>query len=104
MARPARGGFGKTSTLGESWSLGLVGYTQGNLVVPPNAKFPNCNTDGTGILQSVGSFGLSSYHTGGANVLLLDGSVRFLKNSVSSQTLWSLGSINQGEVLSSDAF
>ena len=95
---------GKTGTLGESWALGLVGYTQGNLAVPPNAKVPNCSTDGTGTIESVGSYALSSFHPGGANVLMLDGSVRFIKDSISNQTLWSLGSIKQGEIISADSF
>lgn len=98
------GRFPKTDTLGESWALGLVGYSQGNLVVPPNSKYPNCSTNGVGTIESVGSYGLSSFHPGGANVLLLDGSVRFLKDSVSFQTLWSLGSIRQGEIVSADSF
>ena len=98
------GRFGKTDTLGESWALGLVGYTQGNLAVGPNSKYPNCSTDGSGTIESVGSYSLSSFHSGGANVLLLDGSVRFLKDTVNRQTLWSLGSIKQGEVISADAF
>ena len=49
-------------------------------------------------------FGLSSFHPGGANVLLLDGSVRFLKDSISSQTIWALGSVRQGEVISADSY
>jgi prepilin-type N-terminal cleavage/methylation domain-containing protein/prepilin-type processing-associated H-X9-DG protein len=102
--RAGGGRFGKTDTLGEAWALGLVGYSQGNLVVAPNAKHPNCSTDGSGAIESVGSYGLSSFHPGGANVLLLDGSVRFLKDSVSAQTLWALGSIKQGEIISADAF
>ena len=48
--------------------------------------------------------GLASYHSGGANVVLLDGSVRFLKDSISQQTLWALGSIAQGEIVSSDSY
>ncbi len=35
---------------------------------------------------------------------MLDGSVRFLKDSVSNTTLWALGSIKQGEVISSDSY
>jgi prepilin-type processing-associated H-X9-DG protein len=102
--RSGGGRKGKTDTIGESWALGLVGYTQGNLAVPPNAKVPNCSTDGTGTIESVGSYAPSSFHPGGANVLMLDGSVRFLKDSVSNQTLWALGSIKQGEVISADSF
>ncbi len=102
--RSGGGRQGKTSTLGESWALGLVGYSQGNVVGGPNAPYPNCNTNGTGTIDSVGVFGLSSFHPGGANVLMLDGSVRFLKDSVAGPTVWSLGSIGQGEVISADAF
>jgi prepilin-type N-terminal cleavage/methylation domain-containing protein/prepilin-type processing-associated H-X9-DG protein len=98
------GRFGKTDTLGEAWSLGLVGYTMGNLTLPPNAPYPNCSVDGTGTIESVGVYGLSSYHSGGANVLLLDGSVRFLKDSISRQTIWALGSVRQGEIVSADAY
>ncbi len=104
MWRSGGGRYGKTDTLGESWALGLVGYTQGNLAVPPNSKFPNCSTDGGGTIESVGSYALSSFHPGGANILMLDGSVKFLKDSVGNPVLWSLGSIKQGEIISSDSF
>jgi prepilin-type processing-associated H-X9-DG protein len=40
-----------------------------------------------------------SRHTGGVNLGLADGSVRFVVNSVSSSTWQALGTINQGEVL-----
>ncbi len=33
-----------------------------------------------------------------------DGSVHFIKNSVSPPTWWALGSRNGGEVISSDAY
>ena len=102
--RSGGGRQGKTPTLGESWAFGLVGYTQGNVVQGPNAKNPNCNTDGSGTLESPGIFGLSSHHPGGANVLMLDGSVRFLKDSISNQAIWALGSARQGEILSADSF
>jgi prepilin-type N-terminal cleavage/methylation domain-containing protein/prepilin-type processing-associated H-X9-DG protein len=101
--RSGGGRMGKTPTLGEGWAFGLVGYSQGNLLQGPNAKYPNCNVASSGI-QNPGLFGLSSYHSGGANILLLDGSVRFLKDSVSNPTVWALGSIKQGEIISADAF
>ncbi|ODU48577.1 MAG: hypothetical protein ABT07_05850 [Microbacterium sp. SCN 70-10] len=45
-----------------------------------------------------------SFHTGGANVLMADGSVRFVKESVSGPTLRSLITKNEGEVISSDSY
>jgi prepilin-type N-terminal cleavage/methylation domain-containing protein/prepilin-type processing-associated H-X9-DG protein len=95
---------GKTTTLGESWALGLVGYSMGNVLLPPNPPYPNCSTNGTGTLESPGMIGLSSNHPGGANVLMCDGSVRFLKNSTNMQTLWKLGSRRQGEIIGSDEY
>jgi prepilin-type processing-associated H-X9-DG protein len=49
-------------------------------------------------------YGMSSYHPGGANVLMSDGSVRFLKDSTNLNTLWALGSRSQGEVISADSY
>jgi len=45
-----------------------------------------------------------SYHSGGVNVLLGDGSVRFVKNSINGLTWRALGSVSGSEVLSADAF
>ncbi|WP_435018322.1 DUF1559 domain-containing protein [Tundrisphaera sp. TA3] len=103
LYRSGGGRMGKTPTLGEAWSFGLMGYSQGNVLLPPNAPYPNCNAAASGI-QNPGVFGLSSFHPGGANALLLDGSVRFLKDSTNQQTIWALGSTRQGEIISADAF
>ena len=43
-------------------------------------------------------------HPGGANVLFADGSVRFLKSSISIRTYWALGTKANGEVISSDSY
>jgi prepilin-type N-terminal cleavage/methylation domain-containing protein/prepilin-type processing-associated H-X9-DG protein len=45
-----------------------------------------------------------SFHPGGANVLMGDGSVRFLKDSVSPVTLRALVTCAGGEVISSDSY
>jgi prepilin-type N-terminal cleavage/methylation domain-containing protein/prepilin-type processing-associated H-X9-DG protein len=46
----------------------------------------------------------TSNHPGGVNVTMADGSVKFLKDTVSLQTWWALGTRNGREVLSSDAY
>ncbi len=45
-----------------------------------------------------------SFHPGGANFSFADGSVRFIKDSVSQQVYWALGTRNYGEVISSDSY
>jgi prepilin-type processing-associated H-X9-DG protein len=45
---------------------------------------------------------MGSYHTGGANIALADGSVRFLRDSTSPQTLVALCTRAGGEVLPGD--
>ena len=50
------------------------------------------------------SIGASSYHSGGVNVAMLDGSVRFVKNSVNQITWWALATKSGGEVISADQY
>ena len=94
------------SFLGQFWCEALIGRTLGNTVVAPNSNYPNCanflyggDTDG-----AYGNFGMSSYHPGGANALFADGSVHFLKATTNQVVIWALGSRNQGEVISADAY
>ncbi len=46
----------------------------------------------------------NSYHPGGVNLSMCDGSVRFVKDSVSLVTWNALGSRNGGEVISADSY
>jgi prepilin-type processing-associated H-X9-DG protein len=46
----------------------------------------------------------SSKHPGGVNTLFADGSVHFIKNSISPVTWYALGTIAGGEVISSDSY
>jgi prepilin-type N-terminal cleavage/methylation domain-containing protein/prepilin-type processing-associated H-X9-DG protein len=51
-----------------------------------------------------GQFGFRSLHPGGANFLLADGSVRFLKETVNMSTYRSLSTFSGSEAISSDAY
>jgi len=63
-----------------------------------NSTAPN------GCRYSAAAKGFVSMHPGGSNMLFGDGSVRFLKNSISLITYCALGSRAGGEVVSSDAY
>lgn len=100
-AKTARG----RSFIAQRWDVGMFGRTLGNTLLAPNPPYPNCNnTTGNGDFDNLGMFGMSSYHPGGGNVTMVDGSVRFLKASTSLQTVWALGSKAQGEVVSADSY
>jgi len=45
----------------------------------------------------------SSKHAGGVNMLMADGSVRFVKNSISPITWWASATMGAGEIVSSDS-
>ena len=71
---------------------------------PPNQK--SCVFEGTG-LNTVTivdeNIAASSNHSGGVNVAMLDGSVKFVKDSVNIQTWYAIATTQGGEVVSSDA-
>ena len=101
----AYGTNGQRSWNGRMWHVGNYGHALGNTLVPPNSQYPYCQFwEGNGDFDSAGINGLTSNHPGGAHVALADGSVRFLKNSISWPVLWALGSRAQGETLSSDSY
>ncbi len=94
---------------GFSWCDGNGGWTYTNIIQTPNrdSVFPGggCRWSCAGCgIDSSFSYGVSSNHPGGANVLMTDGSVRFVKDSVSRMTWWALGTRNGGEVISADSY
>ncbi|GAC1469854.1 MAG: DUF1559 domain-containing protein [Chloroflexota bacterium] len=93
------------SQIGRSWVEGQFGWTLGTTILGPNSNYPNCNMEPWGgDMDAPGMYNLSSYHSGGANVAMADGSVKFLKSSVNLLTMWALGSRAGGEVISSDSY
>ncbi len=92
-----------TSVQGISWSLADMCCTTYNHVGTPNqnscAGFPN-----TGMVNMSMQVPPTSLHPGGVNMLFGDGSVKFVKDSVSLATWRALGTRNGGEVISADAY
>jgi prepilin-type processing-associated H-X9-DG protein len=48
--------------------------------------------------------GASSYHPGGVNVGFLDGSVRFVKQTVNPSTWWAIATMAGGEVVDASSY
>jgi prepilin-type N-terminal cleavage/methylation domain-containing protein/prepilin-type processing-associated H-X9-DG protein len=67
--------------------------------VPPNYRGFDCMDSTWG----VGHIAARSYHPGGVNVSMADGSVRFVKDSANIQAWRALGTRGGGEIISSDA-
>jgi prepilin-type N-terminal cleavage/methylation domain-containing protein/prepilin-type processing-associated H-X9-DG protein len=68
---------------GVLWTDGQPERTGFNTVLGPNS--PSCTNDGnTAADANGGVYSAASYHTGGVNVALMDGSVRFISNSIDS--------------------
>lgn len=91
---------------GIDWLLHSCGKGGGySHIMTPNSKACWFNTGdvGTGGTDNT-EISASSYHSGGVNVAFLDGSVKFVKNSVANQTWWALATKAGGEVVSADQF
>jgi prepilin-type N-terminal cleavage/methylation domain-containing protein/prepilin-type processing-associated H-X9-DG protein len=104
------------------WCNGGVYYSGFTTAMPPNSNVmalsratgtpitgKNLPMDWDSVDENDGgptymSLAASSYHPGGVNTLFADGSVKFVKSTVSPVTWRNLGTIFGGEVVSSDAY
>jgi prepilin-type processing-associated H-X9-DG protein len=76
-------------TDGWEWYIGSYGRTWYNHTAVPNATTVDCSAEGWPTLSStMGIHPARSWHPGGVNVLVLDGSARIVSNSV-DETVWS---------------
>jgi len=109
-------GPSKDDARGDIWGAGKTS-SQFETYLAPNSQFPDSMTDTKSCVdKTVVSInppcdglgdefnGARSYHSGGVNCLLGDGSVRFIKNSISVPTWRALSTIDAGEVISADAY
>jgi prepilin-type N-terminal cleavage/methylation domain-containing protein/prepilin-type processing-associated H-X9-DG protein len=88
---------------GKTWFHGSMAFTMiQTFALPNSSKWTYCSgSNGSG---SAATFSESdSYHPGGVNVLLGDGSVRFIKSTINRSVWWALGTKGNGEIISADA-
>jgi prepilin-type N-terminal cleavage/methylation domain-containing protein/prepilin-type processing-associated H-X9-DG protein len=86
---------------GGRWGDGAMFYTRYHSILTPNR--PSCNfgsDDWNGQLVVTAT----SRHPGGVNLMLADGSVRFIKETVSQAVWQALGTIAGGEIVGADQF
>jgi prepilin-type N-terminal cleavage/methylation domain-containing protein/prepilin-type processing-associated H-X9-DG protein len=90
---------------GKNWAHGAMAFTMFNTVAGPNSindTWCYCSNTGSGSLAAYSE--ADSFHPGGVNALMADGSVKFIKNSINLTTWWALGTKGNGEVVSADAY
>jgi prepilin-type N-terminal cleavage/methylation domain-containing protein/prepilin-type processing-associated H-X9-DG protein len=97
-----------TNDKGFRWAMGGRGITMFNTIVPPQSTlyaWGGCRLDCSGCGFAFGQYSnATSNHPGGVNVMMGDGSVRFMKSSIDMRTWWALGTRNGGEVISADSY
>ena len=114
---------------GPYWGSGVLTSTEGAAYPPPplsaqiagqiglgpewrdyTTMLPNAAPSTTqcggpcGSMKLPYAYTMGSKHSGGLNMLFGDGSVRFIKNSISGPTWWAINTINTGEIISSDSY
>jgi prepilin-type N-terminal cleavage/methylation domain-containing protein/prepilin-type processing-associated H-X9-DG protein len=80
---------------GKQYYRGIVVTTNYSHTLTPNSRFRDC-VRGTGLDR--GHLAARSYHPGGVNFVLGDGSVRFAANTIDEQTWRAIGSKGDGDI------
>jgi prepilin-type N-terminal cleavage/methylation domain-containing protein/prepilin-type processing-associated H-X9-DG protein len=92
------------ATKGRIWLSSVSGDGGGYVhAIMPNKKSCFFGTSWPGT-QAYVDIGTSSSHPGGVNCLFLDGTVRFIKDSISNVTWFALGTVAGGEVIDAASY
>jgi prepilin-type N-terminal cleavage/methylation domain-containing protein len=81
---------------GRSWMINGAPFTDFYASAPPNSRVPDCGY--TGLNNGIGIFAARSYHPGGVNAAMDDGSIRWFSSTVNMSTWRSLGTRAGGEI------
>jgi len=83
---------------GREWIAPMPAQTIFNTLAPPNWQYPTCmQCCGAGWMDRAGIWPARSYHPGGANHTLADGSVRFISETIDGATYCFLGNRMDGQ-------
>ena len=87
---------------GRHWVSSIMGNGGGYIhSIAPNKKSCAFGTSvGSQVFNAIGA---SSNHAGGVNVMFLDGTVRFVKETINLPIWVAIGTISAGEIISADA-
>jgi prepilin-type N-terminal cleavage/methylation domain-containing protein/prepilin-type processing-associated H-X9-DG protein len=101
-AVPESGTKSNNSVLVCGWSEGNVfslrGFDQGKTWTSLAVNRGRCGVNCSNM------YGIYGFHPGGANVVMADGSTRFLKESVAMEVIAALATRANGEIVSGDSF
>ncbi len=92
------GAGGHYSDIGSQWARPANGWTMFATLLTPNSSTPDC-TSGGGLSDGSGVITARSRHTGGAQALLADGTVRFISENIDETTWQRLGAMNDGNTV-----
>lgn len=85
---------------GRHWAIGHWTYSMFNTIHTPNSTNFDVEEGGCGEFDCNGIFTASSFHSGGVNAVMGDGTVRFIGDSIDRAVYWALGSKAGGETIS----
>jgi prepilin-type N-terminal cleavage/methylation domain-containing protein/prepilin-type processing-associated H-X9-DG protein len=107
LQSPASGPNAQYSTAGaisqgQFWFDGHAETGLYNHLMTPNTW--SCDDANNSWVNDAAASTASSRHPGGVNLMMMDGSVRFVKASVNPVNWWALGSRDGGEVISADSY
>jgi len=105
-----RGGYAFTGNIGSDIRLSVWAYTVPSINAPATGTTPNLpdpfnwwNFALYPQSKTFGELGFRSFHPGGVNFAFGDGSVKFIKQTISPNSFQAMGTRAQGEVISADS-
>lgn len=92
---------GVQTNSGRNWMISGAIYSEFFMSATPNSVIPDCGWKSS---FGRGVFAARSYHPGGVNAVMADGSVHWFKSTISKEIWRAIGTRSGGETISADAF